>query len=75
VAIARGGPLGRLPSRFMLRAGTNPCPCGYACEGELCLYSESESVDSLLVPIATRKGGAHGSGVFAGSVEDWQMRS
>jgi magnesium chelatase family protein len=30
------------PARFMLLAATNPCPCGYAGEGERCGCSESD---------------------------------
>jgi magnesium chelatase family protein len=30
------------PARFMLLAATNPCPCGYAGEGERCRCSETE---------------------------------
>jgi magnesium chelatase family protein len=42
VAIARAAHSGVYPARFMLLAATNPCPCGYAGEGELCRCSESE---------------------------------
>jgi magnesium chelatase family protein len=30
------------PARFMLVAATNPCPCGYAGEGERCRCSETD---------------------------------
>ena len=30
------------PARFMLLAATNPCPCGYAGEGERCTCSEAD---------------------------------
>jgi magnesium chelatase family protein len=30
------------PARFMLLAATNPCPCGYAGEGERCRCSETD---------------------------------
>jgi magnesium chelatase family protein len=30
------------PARFMLLAATNPCPCGYAGEGERCTCSETD---------------------------------
>jgi magnesium chelatase family protein len=31
-----------LPARFTLLAATNPCPCGYAGEGDRCACSESQ---------------------------------
>lgn len=42
VAIARSGHSALYPARFMLLAATNPCPCGYAGEDELCRCAESE---------------------------------
>ncbi len=42
VAIARAAHSALYPARFMLLAATNPCPCGYAGELELCRCSESE---------------------------------
>ncbi len=42
VAIARASRSAVYPTRFMLIAATNPCPCGYAGDGELCRCSEAE---------------------------------
>ncbi len=42
VAIARAGHSAVYPARFMLVAATNPCPCGYAGDGERCDCSEAE---------------------------------
>jgi magnesium chelatase family protein len=42
VAIARAGHSAVYPARFMLVAATNPCPCGYAGEGERCACGEAE---------------------------------
>ncbi len=42
VAIARAAHSAVYPARFMLLAATNPCPCGYAGEGDLCRCSEGE---------------------------------
>jgi len=42
VAIARAKHSAVYPARFMLIAATNPCPCGYAGERELCRCSETE---------------------------------
>jgi len=42
VAIARAAHSTLYPARFMLVAATNPCPCGYAGEGERCRCSEAE---------------------------------
>jgi magnesium chelatase family protein len=42
VAIARARHSAVYPARFMLLAATNPCPCGYAGDGERCQCSESE---------------------------------
>ncbi len=42
VAIARAAHSAVYPARFMLLAATNPCPCGYAGEGDLCRCGESE---------------------------------
>ncbi len=42
VAIVRARHSAVYPSRFMLLAATNPCPCGYAGEGERCSCSESQ---------------------------------
>jgi magnesium chelatase family protein len=42
VAIARARHSTIYPSRFMLLAATNPCPCGYAGAGERCHCSEAE---------------------------------
>lgn len=42
VAIVRAKHSSVYPTRFMLLAATNPCPCGYADEGELCRCSETE---------------------------------
>ena len=38
----QGSTLRGLPSRFMLLAATNPCPCGYAGELERCSCSEAD---------------------------------
>ncbi len=42
VAIARARHSAVYPSRFMLLAATNPCPCGFAGVGELCDCSEAD---------------------------------
>jgi magnesium chelatase family protein len=42
VAIARARHSAVYPARFMLLAATNPCPCGYAGDGERCRCSEAE---------------------------------
>jgi magnesium chelatase family protein len=42
VAIVRGQQTAVFPTRFMLVAATNPCPCGFATEGDRCECSESE---------------------------------
>ncbi len=42
VAIVRAKHSAVYPTRFMLLAATNPCPCGYADEGELCRCSETD---------------------------------
>jgi magnesium chelatase family protein len=42
VAIARARHSAVYPARFMLLAATNPCPCGYAGEGDRCSCSEAE---------------------------------
>lgn len=42
VAIARARHSAVYPARFMLVAATNPCPCGYAGERELCRCSETD---------------------------------
>ncbi len=42
VAISRARHSAVYPARFMLVAATNPCPCGYAGEGERCRCSEVE---------------------------------
>ena len=42
VAIVRAGHSAVYPARFMLVAATNPCPCGYAGDGERCDCSEAE---------------------------------
>jgi magnesium chelatase family protein len=42
VAIARARHSALYPTRFMLVAATNPCPCGYAGEGDRCGCSEAE---------------------------------
>jgi magnesium chelatase family protein len=42
VAIVRARHRAVYPARFMLLAATNPCPCGYAGEGERCECSETE---------------------------------
>jgi magnesium chelatase family protein len=44
VAIARARHSAVYPARFMLLAATNPCPCGYAGDGERCGCSEAELV-------------------------------
>jgi magnesium chelatase family protein len=41
VVIARARHSAVYPARFMLLAATNPCPCGYAGEGDRCACSES----------------------------------
>jgi magnesium chelatase family protein len=42
IAIARARHAAVYPSRFMLVAATNPCPCGYAGDGDRCRCSENE---------------------------------
>ena len=42
VAIARARHAAVYPARFMLLAATNPCPCGYAGDGERCDCSDGE---------------------------------
>jgi magnesium chelatase family protein len=42
VAIARARHSAVYPARFMLIAATNPCPCGYAGDGERCQCGEPE---------------------------------
>jgi magnesium chelatase family protein len=42
VAIARARHSAVYPARFMLLAATNPCPCGYAGEGDRCECSEAD---------------------------------
>jgi magnesium chelatase family protein len=42
VAIVRARHSAVYPARFMLMAATNPCPCGYAGEGERCRCSEAD---------------------------------
>ena len=42
VAIARARHSAVYPARFMLLAATNPCPCGYAGEGDRCGCSEAD---------------------------------
>jgi magnesium chelatase family protein len=42
VAIVRARHSAVYPSRFMLMAATNPCPCGYAGERERCRCSETD---------------------------------
>ena len=42
VAIVRAGHSTVYPSRFMLIAATNPCPCGYAGEDTHCRCSETD---------------------------------
>jgi magnesium chelatase family protein len=42
VAIVRAKHSAVYPARFMLVAATNPCPCGYAGDGERCRCSETE---------------------------------
>jgi magnesium chelatase family protein len=42
VAIVRARHSTIHPTRFMLLAATNPCPCGYAGAGDLCHCSEAE---------------------------------
>ncbi|HTB71235.1 MAG TPA: YifB family Mg chelatase-like AAA ATPase [Solirubrobacteraceae bacterium] len=42
VAIVRARHAAIHPTRFMLLAATNPCPCGYAGVGESCRCSEAE---------------------------------
>jgi len=42
VAIVRARHSTVYPSRFMLIAATNPCPCGYGGEGEHCRCSEND---------------------------------
>lgn len=44
VTIARASHASVYPTRFMLVAATNPCPCGYASEPERCRCSRSELV-------------------------------
>src|SRR5437764_476876 len=42
LAIARARGAAVYPARFMLIAATNPCPCGYAGDGERCDCGEAE---------------------------------
>jgi magnesium chelatase family protein len=42
VTIVRGQRSLRFPSRFMLIAATNPCPCGFAGVGDRCTCGEAE---------------------------------
>jgi magnesium chelatase family protein len=42
VAIARAHHSALYPARFMLVAATNPCPCGYAGEGDRCSCGEAD---------------------------------
>ena len=42
VAIVRAQHSAVYPARFMLLAATNPCPCGYAGDGEHCRCSETD---------------------------------
>ncbi|MHB1999899.1 MAG: YifB family Mg chelatase-like AAA ATPase [Solirubrobacteraceae bacterium] len=42
VAIARSGHSAVYPSRFMLIAATNPCPCGYLGDDDRCRCSEAD---------------------------------
>lgn len=42
VAIVRARHSSTYPSRFMLVAATNPCPCGYAGEADRCRCGEAE---------------------------------
>jgi magnesium chelatase family protein len=42
VAIVRASRSAVYPARFMLVAATNPCPCGYAGDRELCGCSETD---------------------------------
>jgi magnesium chelatase family protein len=42
VAIVRARGSAVYPARFMLVAATNPCPCGYAGDGDRCACSESD---------------------------------
>jgi magnesium chelatase family protein len=42
VAIARASHSAVYPARFMLVAATNPCPCGYAGDGERCDCGEAD---------------------------------
>jgi magnesium chelatase family protein len=44
VAIVRARHSAVYPARFMLLAATNPCPCGYAGDGERCRCSEADMV-------------------------------
>ena len=42
VAVVRAHHSAVYPARFMLVAATNPCPCGYAGDGERCRCTESD---------------------------------
>jgi magnesium chelatase family protein len=42
IAISRARHSAVYPARFMLVAATNPCPCGYAGDGERCGCSEAD---------------------------------
>jgi magnesium chelatase family protein len=42
IAIARARHSAVYPARFMLLAATNPCPCGYAGDGDRCTCSEAD---------------------------------
>lgn len=42
VAIARAKHSAVYPARFMLLAATNPCPCGYAGDGERCRCTDAD---------------------------------
>jgi len=42
IAISRAGHSAVYPARFMLVAATNPCPCGFAGDGDRCHCGEAE---------------------------------
>jgi len=72
VAIARARHAAVYPARFMLVAATNPCPCGYAGDGERCRCSDAERarhrrrlsgplLDRIDLLVSVRREREHGS--------------
>ncbi len=70
VAISRARHSAVYPTRFMLLAATNPCPCGYAGDGDRCGCSEAAMarhrrrlsgplLDRIDLLVNLQRGGAH----------------